>query len=273
MKIFSLEGKNAVVLGGAGVLGKAMAEGLAKAGANIAITDRTGKKSAKLVEEFKKYNVDVRGYSLEVSNSKNIEIVCNNIYEDFGKIDILVNSIGGNMKEATTSDERAFFDLSEKALSEVVKLNLMDGTIIPCQIFGKKMLENSEGGSIINISSMASLKPLTKIPGYSASKAAVSNYTQWLATELSLNMNSKLRVNAIAPGFFLTEQNRFLLTEKETGDLTKRGQQIIGHTPMGRFGNPEDLVGAVVWLASDASKFVTGTVIPVDGGFSGYTGV
>ncbi|MEN8904943.1 MAG: SDR family oxidoreductase [Clostridiales bacterium] len=273
MDIFSLKGKNAIILGGAGVLGSAMAEGLAIAGANVAMTDRTGKKSEKLAESLKKYNVKTKGYKLDVLNTNDIDDVCESMIKDFGRIDILVNSIGGNSKDASTSDEKNFFELSKEAFGEVMNLNLMAGTVVPCQVFGKKMLSNPDGGTIINISSMSALKPLTKIPGYSASKAAVSNFTQWLATDLALNLNSKIRVNAIAPGFFLTNQNRFLLTENETGDLTKRGSTIIDHTPMKRFGNPEDLIGTLVWLASDASKFITGIVVPVDGGFSGFGGV
>jgi len=177
------------------------------------------------------------------------------------------------MKGATTSPEQSFFDLPGDALRMVVDLNLVGGVIVPSQVFVKCMLDNPEGGSIINVSSMNAFRPLTRIPGYSAAKAAVSNFTQWLAVHLAQDYSPALRVNAIAPGFFLTEQNRFLLTDKETGAPTARGECIIGHTPMARYGAPEDLVGAVVWLASDASKFVTGIVLPIDGGFSAFSGV
>jgi NAD(P)-dependent dehydrogenase (short-subunit alcohol dehydrogenase family) len=159
------------------------------------------------------------------------------------------------------------------ALEKVVNLNLFGGAVLPSQIFGKIMTANPDGGSIINVSSMNAFRPLTRIPGYSAAKAAVSNFTQWLAVYMAQAGYLNLRVNAIAPGFFLTEQNRFLLTEEKTGDLTQRGRKIMEHTPMGRFGSPEDLIGTVVWLASDAAKFVTGIVVPVDGVFSAYSGV
>jgi NAD(P)-dependent dehydrogenase (short-subunit alcohol dehydrogenase family) len=177
------------------------------------------------------------------------------------------------MKGATTSPEQSFFDLPADAVQKVFDLNLTGGTIVPTQVFGKRMKDQSEGASIINISSMNALRPLTRIPGYSAAKAAVSNFTQWLSVHLAQEYSPKLRVNAIAPGFFLTEQNRFLLTEEGSGDLTPRGQTIIAHTPMGAFGKPEDLIGVATWLASDASGFVTGIVVPIDGGFSAFSGV
>ncbi|HPP67449.1 MAG TPA: SDR family oxidoreductase, partial [bacterium] len=166
----------------------------------------------------------------------------------------------------------SFFDLPLEALEKVVVLNLFGGAILPAQVFGKEMVKNPEGGSIINISSMNAFRPLTRIPGYSAAKAAVSNFTQWLATHFAMEYNKLLRVNAIAPGFFLTQQNRYLLTD-ENNNLTLRGQTIIKHTPMGRFGNPEDLIGTCIWLASKASVFITGIVIPIDGGFNAYSGV
>jgi NAD(P)-dependent dehydrogenase (short-subunit alcohol dehydrogenase family) len=183
-----------------------------------------------------------------------------------------VNAAGGNVKEATVSPEIPFFDLPVGALERVVALNLFAGAVLPAQVLGKMMVKNEGGGSIINISSMNAFRPLTRIAGYSAAKAAVSNFTQWLATHFAMEYNKALRVNAIAPGFFLTNQNRFLLTT-ETGELTARGKSIIAHTPMGRFGDPGDLIGACIWLASDASRFVTGAVIPIDGGFNAYSGV
>jgi len=194
------------------------------------------------------------------------------VIRDFGRVDILLNAAGGNTKGATTSEELKFFDLPLSALEKVVGLNLFGGALLPSQIFGKDMIKNIEGGSIINISSMSAFRPLTKVPGYSAAKAAVSNFTQWLAVHFTQEYNKKLRVNALAPGFFLTTQNRYLLTT-EKGDLTPRGQLVITHTPMGNFGDPEDLIGACIWLASDASKFVTGIIVPVDGGFSAFSGV
>ncbi len=202
-----------------------------------------------------------------------IQACCNAVMADFGRVDILINGVGGNMKAATTSPEQTFFDIPADTLQKVIDLNLTGGTIVPTQVFLKAMLNNSDGGVIINISSMNSFRPLTRIPGYSAAKAAVSNFTQWLAVHVAQEYNPKLRVNAIAPGFFLTEQNRFLLTDKETGAPTPRGTTIMAHTPMGRYGCPDDLVGAAVWLCSDAAGFVTGIVLPVDGGFSAFSGV
>ena len=190
---------------------------------------------------------------------------------DFEEIDILVNCAGGNREDATTSEKLSFFDLPLSALEKVINLNLFGGAILPSQVFGKNMIKN-KSASIINISSMNALRPLTRIPGYSAAKAAVSNFTQWLAVHFAQEYNKNLRVNAIAPGFFLTAQNRFLLLDKDE-NLTPRGKTIIAHTPMGEFGRPEDLIGVCIWLAADASRFVTGTVIPIDGGFSAFSGV
>jgi NAD(P)-dependent dehydrogenase (short-subunit alcohol dehydrogenase family) len=195
------------------------------------------------------------------------------VAEEVGAIDILVNGAGGNQKAATTSPDLPFFDLPLDAMRKVIDLNFFGGAFLTSQVFAKGMVKNPSGGIILNISSMNALRPLTRIPGYSAAKAAVSNFTQWLAVHLAQEHNTKLRVNAIAPGFFLTDQNRFLLTDKDTGELTARGRTIIGHTPMGRFGEAEDLVGTAVWLCSDAARFVTGIVVPVDGGFSAFSGV
>ena len=193
------------------------------------------------------------------------------VFEKFGHIDILINGAGGNKPAATTNPEQSFFDLPADALRWVFDLNLM-GTILPCQVFGKIMAEQ-KSGVILNISSMNAFRPLTRIAAYSAAKAGVSNFTQWLAVHMAQEYSPEIRVNAIAPGFFLTDQNRFLLIGKDTGELTPRGKSIITHTPMGRFGNPDDLLGTVLWLLSPASAFVTGIVVPVDGGFSAFSGV
>ncbi len=270
---FCLKGKTAVVTGGGGVLGGAMAEGLAAAGATVAIGDLLPETAEQCAARIQARGGQARGYYMNVFDVETIQACCSAVLKDFGRVDILVNAVGGNMKGATTSAEQPFFDLPSGALQKVFDLNLIGGTIVPSQVFVRQMVKNAEGGSIINISSMNAFRPLTRIPGYSAAKAAVSNFTQWLAVHLAQEYNPKLRVNAIAPGFFLTEQNRFLLTDKETGAPTDRGRTIIGHTPMGRYGVPEDLIGAAVWLASDASRFVTGIVLPVDGGFSAFSGV
>ena len=270
LNMFSLEGKTAVITGGAGILGSAIARGLGKAGASIALCDIIN--ADKVAQKLKSEGIEAKGYYLDVMDIKKIKICRDEIMKDFIEINILLNAAGGNMKEATTSEELKFFDLPLLALEKVVGLNLFGGALLPSQVFGKIMVENKEGGSIINISSMSAFCPLTKVPGYSAAKAAVSNFTQWLAVHFAQEYNKNLRVNAIAPGFFLTNQNRFLLTN-EDGSLTPRGETIISHTPMDKFGDPEDLIGACVWLASDASKFVTGIIVPVDGGFNAFSGV
>ena len=270
LKMFSLEGKTAVITGGAGVLGSAIAQGMGKVGAKIALCDIVN--AEKVAQELQEEGIIIKGYYINVMDKEKIKSCRDEVIKDFGKVDILLNAAGGNMKEATTSKELEFFDLPISALEKVVALNLFGGALLPSQVFGKIMVENKEGGSIINISSMSAFCPLTKVPGYSAAKAAVSNFTQWLAVHFAQEYNKKLRVNALAPGFFLTSQNRFLLTDKE-GNLTPRGKIIIAHTPMDKFGDPEDLIGVCVWLASDASKFVTGIIVPIDGGFSAFSGV
>jgi len=270
LKMFSLEGKTAVITGGAGVLGSAIAQGMGKAGAKIALCDIVN--AEKVAQELQEEGIIVKGYYINVMDKEKIKSCRDEVIKDFGKVDILLNAAGGNMKEATTSKELEFFDLPISALEKVVALNLFGGALLPSQVFGKDMIKNEDGGSIINISSMSAFCPLTKVPGYSAAKAAVSNFTQWLAVHFAQEYNKNLRVNALAPGFFLTAQNRFLLTDKE-GNLTPRGKIIIAHTPMDKFGDPEDLVGVCIWLASDASKFVTGIIVPIDGGFSAFSGV
>jgi NAD(P)-dependent dehydrogenase (short-subunit alcohol dehydrogenase family) len=274
MKLFDLKGKNAVILGGGGILGTSMAEGLAMAGASIAVCDLkmdTAKSLAKKIALGT--GVKAEAYELDAMKRESLKSVCSDILKEFRTINILVNAVGGNLKDATTSETQSFFDIPGEALQKVIDLNLMAGAIFPSQIFGRAMVSNPDGGSIINISSMNYFRPLTRTPGYSAAKAAVSNFTQWLAVDLAQAFGEKIRVNAIAPGFFLTDQNRFLLTDPESGELKPRGNKIIQHTPMARFGQPSDLIGTLIWLASDASAFVTGITVPVDGGFSAYSGV
>jgi NAD(P)-dependent dehydrogenase (short-subunit alcohol dehydrogenase family) len=206
-----------------------------------------------------------------VLNRESLLCAAEAIKEEYGPVYGLVNAAGGNKAAATTSADLSFFDLSEDAQRSVLDLNLL-GTMLPCQIFGKQLAERGEG-VILNYSSMNAYRPLTNIPAYAATKAGITNFTSWLATHMAMNYSGKIRVNAIAPGFFLGEQNRYLLTDKETGELTARGRKIIDHTPMGRFGMPEDLIGTSLWLLSPASAFVTGITVPVDGGFSAYSGV
>ncbi len=269
-ELFSLKGKVIVFTGGAGVLASALAKGLGKAGAVIVLTDIAPLDER--LKELREQGIEAHGYYMDVLKKENVQQVAKTIYEKFGKIDALLNAAGGNMADATTSPERTFFDLPVDALWKVVNLNLFGGAIITSQVFVPYMLKNPDGGVIINFSSMAALRPLTRVVGYSAAKAAVSNFTQWLAVYVAQEHSPKIRVNAIAPGFFLTKQNRYLLLD-EQGNLTERGKAIIAHTPMGRFGEPDDLIGTVIWLLSPASAFITGAVIPIDGGFSAFAGV
>lgn len=207
----------------------------------------------------------------DVLDKASLERAAERIVSEYGSVWGLVNGAGGNNPNATTKPDLSFFDLPADALRAVFDLNLL-GTLLPSQVFGKMMAERGEG-AILNVSSMNAFRPLTHIPAYSAAKAGVSNFTQWLAVHMAQEYSPKIRVNAIAPGFFLTAQNRFLLTDEKTGELTARGRAILAHTPMARFGDPRDLVGAVLWLLSPASEFVTGIVVPIDGGFSAFSGV
>jgi NAD(P)-dependent dehydrogenase (short-subunit alcohol dehydrogenase family) len=261
-----------LITGGAGILGGEIACALVGCNANVVILDRDIELARKVIERFPS-RVKGRGVRVygDVLKLETLHQAHETIKAEFSVVDILINAAGGNHASATTSADLSFFDLPMDALRHVGDLNLL-GTILPCQVFGRVMAERGEG-VILNVSSMNAIRPLTRIPAYSAAKAAVTNFTQWLAVHMAQNYSPRIRVNAIAPGFFLTEQNRFLLTEKETGALTARGQSILAHTPMNRFGTPEDLFGALMWLISPASAFVTGAVIPIDGGFSAYSGV
>ncbi|MGD8403610.1 MAG: SDR family oxidoreductase [Anaerolineales bacterium] len=268
---FNFADFNVVITGGAGVLGGEIACALVGAGANVAIIDRDSKRAEQLIERLGCWTgcaVIVYG---DVLNKDTLEEAAGAITKEFGQVHALINAAGGNHPNATTSTELPFFDIPQDAFSATLDLNLV-GTVLSCQVFGHEMAERGEG-VILNISSMNAFRPLTRVPAYSAAKAAVSNFTQWLAVHIAQEYSPRIRVNAIAPGFFLTEQNRFLLTDKDTGELTPRGQAILSHTPMNRFGTPEDLLGATMWLLSPASAFVTGTVIPIDGGFSAFSGV
>jgi len=213
----------------------------------------------------------VRIIECDILDSQMLQQAAGTVTEHFGHIDYLINGAGGNHPKATTSPEQPFFGIPAESFEFVLKLNLQ-GTVLPSQVFGKYMAEH-KSGVILNISSMNAFRPLTRIPAYSAAKAAVSNFTQWLAVHLAQEYSANIRVNALAPGFFMTEQNRFLLTDAQSGELTARGKTIIDHTPLARFGEPNDLVGAMFWLLSPASAFVTGIVVPIDGGFSAFSGV
>ena len=269
-EVFSTQGKVALITGGAGVLSAAIAEGLGKAGAAVVVTDISSVDAR--VADLREKGIRAVGYTMNALKRAEIEEVASRVRDEFGRLDILVNTAGGNSPQASTSDTTSFFDIPADALLDVVSLNLFGGAILPSQVFGKMMLENDEGGVIVNFSSPAAFQPLTRVPAYSASKAAVSNFTQWLAVYIATECSPKVRVNAIAPGFCLTNQNRYLLLD-DRDELTPRGQSVIAHTPAGRFGDPQDLVSTILWLASPASSFVTGAVIPVDGGFTAFSGV
>ncbi|MCK5595591.1 SDR family oxidoreductase [bacterium] len=283
-KLFDVSGKVAVITGGGGILCGEMARALSKCGVKVAILDLREDVAVELADDITKRGGKAVGLACDVLDKKSIEKASVRILELFGKVDILINGAGGNSPKATTAKEtlepedlnkidvpgsKSFFDMDQKSVQFVFNLNFL-GTLLPTQVFAKIMAEQGDGGNVVNISSMSAFRPLTKIPAYSAAKAAVSNFTQWLATHLS---PVNIRVNAVAPGFFLTNQNRFLLTDEKTGKLTPRGETIIGHTPMRRFGDPADLTGSLIWLLSPASEFVTGVVVPIDGGFSAFSGV
>jgi NAD(P)-dependent dehydrogenase (short-subunit alcohol dehydrogenase family) len=267
---FGLDNQVAIVTGGTGVLGGAMAHGLAQAGAKVGIVGRRVATAERVAQEI----VDAGGRALalpgDVLDSEQMETVANRAQEAWGRIDILVNVAGGNIPDAVIMPDESFFDMPRQAFEQVVALNLT-GTVLPSQIMGRTMAEQGRG-CIVNISSMAAQRTLTRVVGYSAAKAGVDNFTRWLAVEMAQKYGSGLRVNAIAPGFFIGEQNRSLLLNADDS-LTPRGEQIINHTPLARFGEPDELVGALIWLCSDAARFVTGIVVPVDGGFSAYSGV
>ena len=270
-RMYDFSGRTVAITGGAGILGSEIAGALAGCGAQVAILDVNPAAGKAAVERMGEHGEQVSVFQCDVLDRDSVALTAQEVVAHLGKLDCLVNGAGGNKPQATTSNELKFFDLPADALRWVFELNIL-GTILPSQAFGKIMAAQGYG-TILNISSMNSFRPLTRIPAYSAAKAAVSNFTQWLAVHMAQEYSPKIRVNAIAPGFFLTNQNRFLLTDKDTGELTARGKSIVGHTPMARFGEPQDLFGSVLWLLSPASEFVTGVVVPIDGGFSAYSGV
>ncbi len=274
-----LNGKVCVITGGGGIIGRSLCVGLASAGVNIAVIDLVKSAADSLAAELhKEYNIRSIGVEGNVLDKESLTKAKQEINTALGKIDILINCAGGNNAKATTKDEfvnkdgsnleQSFYGLDIEGFRKVFDLNFL-GTILPTMVFTTDMVEKG-GGSVLNISSMNGFRPLTKIPAYSAAKASINNFTEWLAVHLA---KTNIRVNAIAPGFFLTNQNRFLLTDEKTGELTARGHKILNGTPMGKFGEPDDLQGAALYLLSDISKFVTGIIIPVDGGFNAYSGV
>lgn len=270
--MFDLTGKVAVVTGGTGVLGAAMCRGLAKAGATVIVLARTEANAKSLAQDIEANGGSAMAFAADVLDKASLEKAAEAVIAKYGKIDILLNGAGGNKPDATAvPGQRSFFDLPPEAMEWVFNLNFT-GSVLASQVFGKQMTTQGHG-VILNVSSMASYRPLTRVVAYAGAKAAINNFTQWLAIYMAKEHSAQIRVNALAPGFFLGEQNRYLLIDEKTGDLTPRGEQIIAHTPMARFGEPDDLIGTMLWLVSDASRFITGIVVPVDGGFSAYSGV
>lgn len=270
-QLFSLQGETAVVTGGSGQLGKALALALALAGAKVVVMGRRLEPCQQVAEAIQAADGQALAVACDVLDRAALERAAEEIASAFGPVDILVNGAGGNQPQATTNAERAFFDLDMLTVEQVMAGNFSD-TFQCCQVFGRAMAERGQG-RIVNIASMSGIRPLTRVPAYSAAKAALANFTQWLAVYMAQEYSPRIRVNALAPGFFLTEQNRYLLLEAETGEPTPRTQSILAHTPMGRLGTPDDLPGTLLWLVSPAAAFVTGIVVPVDGGFSAFGGV
>ncbi len=268
---YDLTDRVVVITGGAGVLCSKITKELGNSGARVAALDIDRDGLDELSGELTQASVKHLALETDVLDRKSLTDAADVVKQRFGKVDVLINGAGGNSPEATTGPEQSFFDLPAEGVQKVFNLNFL-GTFLASQVFGEVFAEQGEG-VILNVSSMNAFTPLTKIPAYSAAKAAVSNFTRWLAVHMSQNYSTDIRVNAIAPGFLLTEQNRYLLLDEETGELTPRGKTIIEHTPMDRFGDPKDLVSTVLWLIAPGSEFVHGTVIPIDGGFSAFSGV
>lgn len=270
-QLFSVAGKVIVVTGGNGILGGAMAKALAARGAKVGILGRNQDKNERMVADIKSSGGEATALAADVLNQLELEIARQQVLDTWGRVDVLINAAGGNIPGAAIPPGENFFDDHPFAnYKRTVELNL-DGTVLPSQIFGQVMA-GQKSGSIINISSMTAAQAVTRVPGYSIGKAGVDCFTRWLAVEVATKFGEGIRVNAIAPGFFVTDQNRMLLTTSD-GGYTERGASVIRKTPMARFGEPEELVGTCIWLSSDASRFVTGTIIPVDGGFSAWSGV
>ncbi len=268
-QIFNLKHKVAVITGGSGVLAGKMAEGLLKSGAKVILLDIQEECVVARARTLSKLGT-AKGMACDVLNKARLETVKEAIISEYGKIDILINAAGGNMPGATIAPDQTIFDINMEELKKVTELNL-NGSILPSLVFGQVMA-NQKSGCILNISSMAADRVITRVAGYSASKAAITNFTKWMAVEMANKFGDGIRVNALAPGFFIGEQNRKLLINDDNS-VTERGHDIIRNTPMGRFGNADELIGATLFLCSDASKFVTGVVLPVDGGFGVFSGV
>ncbi|MFV0591260.1 MAG: SDR family oxidoreductase [Draconibacterium sp.] len=270
MNLFDITGKVAVVTGGSGTLGGSISEYLAKQGAKVVVIGRTRENVDIRVSNIEREDGEGMGLVVDVLNMDELKQVCGKVVEKWGRVDILVNTAGGNLPGATLTEEQTVFDMKITDFNKVTDLNL-NGTVYPSLVFGEVMGEQ-KSGSIINISSMATMSSITRVPGYSVAKSGVEIFTKWLAMEMATKFSDKIRVNAIAPGFFISTQNQKVLLN-EDGTLTGRSQKVIAKTPMGRFGKIDELNGAVHYLSSEAASFVTGTIIPVDGGFSSFSGI
>lgn len=268
-EIFSIAEKVAVVTGGSGVLGSNIARGFLQAGAKVFIVGAHQERVSKMLAELEPLG-EVDGKACNVLDMNELARLREDILTCWGRVDILVNAAGGNIPGGTLTQEQTIFDMKEADLNKVVDLNLY-GSVYPCLVFGETMAEQGQG-SIVNVSSMASFSAITRVPGYSIAKSGIEIFTKWLATEMALKFNERIRVNAIAPGFFIGHQNRAVLINQD-GTLTERSRQVLAKTPMKRFGDISELNGIVQFLCSDAASFITGTVIPVDGGFSAFRGV
>lgn len=267
---FDISGKVTVLTGAGGIICGAMAREFAKKGARVALLDIFPDKAQAIADEIQAEGGQALAVGVDVLSRESLMEARNRVLATFGQVDILINGAGGNKKEATTGPDNPFFSLDPQAFKWVFDLNVT-GAVLTTQVFGQLMAEQGFG-NVINIASMASVLPLTNTVAYSGAKSAVANFTQWMATHFNQNYSTKIRVNAIAPGFLLTEQNRYLL-QNEDGSPTPRGEKVLAKTPMGRYGEPEEMAGAVIWLCSDAASFVNGALIPIDGGFSAYWGV
>lgn len=267
---FSIAGKTAVITGGSGVLGSNIAVGFLRAGAKVIIIGAHQERVNAAVERLKTAGSEIKGVVCNVLSIESLEAVKEEVLAQWGRVDILVNAAGGNIPGGTLTADQNIFDMKVEDLDKVVDLNL-NGTVYPCLVFGKIMAQQ-KSGAIVNVSSMAAYESLTRVPGYSMAKSGVENFTRWLAQEMAIQFSEKIRVNAIAPGFFIGNQNRAILINPD-GSLTDRSKKVIAKTPMRRFGDISELNGAVQFLCSDAASFVTGAVLAVDGGFSAFSGV
>jgi NAD(P)-dependent dehydrogenase (short-subunit alcohol dehydrogenase family) len=270
-QLYGIQGKVAVLTGGGGVLCGCLSKAFARAGARVAVLDLNAQAAQRVAADIANEGGTALALQADVLDKASLQRALQHVTETHGPVDILVNGAGGNKKEATTSAEMTFFDLPREAFEWVFDLNFL-GTLLCCQVFGKQMAER-DTGAILNIASLTALRPLTNVPAYSAAKAAVVSLTQWLAVHMSHNHSTTIRVNALAPGFFLTEQNRYLLIDSQSGELTGRGRRILDYTPMARFGTPQDLIGVALWLVSPSASFAHGTVVTIDGGFAAFGGV